>query len=192
MQSTSKQRPIVEQVKGVRGTKGGRFVATSLVTGEFLLTGDTVVDLLLLRLNPSIPLGCLLVDTTAHPAPRYILRITILPFSHVRSSISFLIDKFTRPQRKRDRAGTQVGRPGTEDSCTSGSWSYGTSLSVSALDCRSAQRRAATSCLPESKQRGLCALISRDEASPREHTDIPQGCSIAIYKLIFEIVENTV
>lgn len=43
---------------------------------SFLLTRDTVVDPFLLSLDPSIPLGYLLVDTAAHPGRKHIFEVT--------------------------------------------------------------------------------------------------------------------
>lgn len=66
--------PCVEQMKRVKGTKGGRVSSTT--TTSLLLTRDTVVDLLLLGLNPTVPLSYLLVDTAAHPGCRDIFEVT--------------------------------------------------------------------------------------------------------------------
>lgn len=80
---------------------------------SFKLTHDTVIDFLLLRLDPPIPLGHLLVDAAAHPGFKDILRLTwYITFSQVVPD-----DKFTRPRRKHDRVGTPVDRLDTEDSC---------------------------------------------------------------------------
>jgi len=55
---------------------------------NLLLTRNTVVDLLLLGLDPSVPLGYLLVDTAAYPGRRDIFEITRYSFVPIISSIN--------------------------------------------------------------------------------------------------------
>jgi len=75
-------------VKGVKGTKGGHFEPATAASP--LLTGDTVVDPLLLRLDPPIPLGNLLVDAAAHPRSDDSDVLRIIPRRHPRSIAAFV------------------------------------------------------------------------------------------------------